>query len=688
MVTRNWLANSGSDRMQDLPKRATSRNRYPILARRRSRLLLTSLLVAGVVLAGAFAPKVAAASRSVTLSKSSALQNGESIKVSWSGFTPNRRVYIHECRKGTRDWRQCAEVTRSTQNSDAHGNGSADFTVWGSRIPQIISPKEFPNEALDCWGSACAIFVSECPFDLLSSRTASAGVNLTGQGANPSVTTSSSSTTSTTTPAPGPTPVGTLTSSGSSSVQLAMSEWQNRAIQDPLRLDLNHTTLNSPSGISDFVAGTTDFAVSNMAISDADFQALKSEGRSFSYVPIALNGLSVALGMTINSIPVDDLQLSPESIARAFNGKASYWFDSTFTDDNGGCAIPNGEGPRYPQPMIRTDQSATNLVYTGWLHDRTPTEWTRPPDVLLPADDSRLVGRSGSDKLSLLIRDGNPGGSDPESSRINSARAGRLGYVDRSFARKDGIPEVAIKNGAGKYLEPTDDAILEGLKAGTSNADGTNSPDFSSTEPGAYPLWSITYAVVPTKTTSSFDEAKGQNLAKFLEHVTSEEGQQQAQALGFVPLPQELRDRAKAAIAQIPVPKNPNGSNQPNVTNTTPGALDVPGDGNNSFADAASLAGDGGGEEAAAEDGSGELPSGSEGFVSEVPPEASSPGDSMPSSETTSKDTATPDREVNPIGAVLANPLAMLGLPAIFLGGLVALGVGPLLRRQSPGARS
>jgi hypothetical protein len=306
--------------------------------------------------------------------------------------------------------------------------------------------------------------------------------------------------------------------------------------------------------------------------------------------------------------------------------------------------------------------------------------------VLLPADDSRLVGRSGTDKVSLLIKEGNPGASDPESTRINSAKAGRLGYVDRSFAKKDGLTMVSVENANGEFVDPTDDAIVKGVEGGTHNADGTTTPDFSNAVAGAYPLWTITYAVVPTSTTTTFDETKGQALATFLDYVVSDEGQTTAAELGFVPLPQELREKAAAAIDQIPVPQNPTGANQPGVTNTTPGAFVAPVDATDpglaeldaevpADPDATPTDGPVSESSAAVED------AGEQSVAVDAPGEAAAA--ETDGAESAADEVANPT--VSPIAAILGSPVTMLGLPAIFLLGLIALAVGPVLRRQPPG---
>jgi hypothetical protein len=71
---------------------------------------------------------------------------------------------------------------------------------------------------------------------------------------------------------------------------------------------------------------------------------------------------------------------------------------------------------------------------------------------------------------------------------------------------------------------------------------------YNNTDPRAYPLSSYSYMIIPTSTQKSFTEAKGKTLGAFAYYFLCE-GQQQAPALGYSPLPINL---VQAGFDQIP----------------------------------------------------------------------------------------------------------------------------------------
>jgi ABC-type phosphate transport system substrate-binding protein len=130
------------------------------------------------------------------------------------------------------------------------------------------------------------------------------------------------------------------------------------------------------------------------------------------------------------------------------------------------------------------------------------------------------------------------------------ANEGTITYVEYSYALNAGFPVVKVLNNAGYYSEPTASNVAVGLLENKIADDLTSDLTgvYNNADPRAYPLSSYSYMIIPTSTQKSFTEAKGKTLGAFAYYFLCE-GQQQAPALGYSPLPINL---VQAGFAQIP----------------------------------------------------------------------------------------------------------------------------------------
>ena len=90
------------------------------------------------------------------------------------------------------------------------------------------------------------------------------------------------------------------------------------------------------------------------------------------------------------------------------------------------------------------------------------------------------------------------------------------------------------------------------LSAGI-NSDLTQNLDavYSNSDPRSYPLSSYSYMIVPTEATRVFTAEKGATLGAFAQYMLCE-GQQQAEDLGYSPLPMNLVQSGFDQIRKIP----------------------------------------------------------------------------------------------------------------------------------------
>jgi phosphate transport system substrate-binding protein len=124
---------------------------------------------------------------------------------------------------------------------------------------------------------------------------------------------------------------------------------------------------------------------------------------------------------------------------------------------------------------------------------------------------------------------------------------GALGYVELAYAVQNKLPVAAIRNQAGKFMEPT----IESTTAAAAEVKDMPA-DFRvslTNPPGAeaYPVASFTWILVYK---DQPDQAKGRALVKFLWWATHE-GQKYAKDLLYAPLPPPAVKQIEAKLREI-----------------------------------------------------------------------------------------------------------------------------------------
>jgi hypothetical protein len=139
---------------------------------------------------------------------------------------------------------------------------------------------------------------------------------------------------------------------------------------------------------------------------------------------------------------------------------------------------------------------------------------------------------------------------------------GAIGYDEYAYALNAHWPVVAMENPAGYYVLPSASNVAVALTQAQINEDAS-SPNFlqqnlddvyTYTDPRSYPLSSYSYLIVPrtgTKTPPIFSASVGRSLSTYINFYLCQ-GQQQAGALGYSPLPLNLVQGAFLQVNKIP----------------------------------------------------------------------------------------------------------------------------------------
>jgi phosphate ABC transporter phosphate-binding protein len=336
-----------------------------------------------------------------------------------------------------------------------------------------------------------------------------------------------------------------ISGAGSSWSANAVDQWRRNVTQYGMRV--NYASTGSVDGRNQFKGGTVDFAVTETPYGLRDngvTEPLPNQG--FAYMPIVAGGTAFMYNLTSGGQRITNLRLSGETISKMFTGEITKWNDKEIADDNPGLTLPD----RKVVPVVRSDGSGSTAQFTLWMSKQHSSIW----DAYC-----RDTGRSTPcgltsfypTKSGMVAQPGSQGVSGYVAQKANE---GTITYVEYSYALKTGYPVAKLLNKAGYFTEPTAKNVavaLLGAKINTTRGDEylTQILDgvYNNKDPRTYALSSYSYMVVPTEAQGAFTEAKGKTLSAFSNYFLCE-GQQQADVLGYSPLPINL---VKAGLDQV-----------------------------------------------------------------------------------------------------------------------------------------
>ncbi|NYI06281.1 phosphate ABC transporter substrate-binding protein PstS [Allostreptomyces psammosilenae] len=343
-----------------------------------------------------------------------------------------------------------------------------------------------------------------------------------------------------------------ISGSGSTWSQNALDQWRRNVQQYGMTVD--YAGVGSSQGRQQFLNGSVDFAVSEIPfVTQPEFpgEAVERPERgTYAYMPIVAGGTAFMYNLKIGGQQVTNLRLSGEVLAKIFTGAITTWADPAIQEDNPGLRMPN----RRIVPVYRSEGSGTTAQFTKWMASEHPDVW---------GDFCERLGRDNCGFTSYYPQV--PGGVGQNGSTgvagyVRQAHSeGAITYVEYSYAVNAGFPVAKVLNRAGYYVEPTAQSVAVGLLQAEVE-ENPNSPDYLTQQlegvyrdddPRTYPLSSYSYMILPTTVRGIFTEEKGYTLSSFANWFLCQ-GQQQAEELGYSPLPINLVEAAMEQVRRIP----------------------------------------------------------------------------------------------------------------------------------------
>ena len=264
---------------------------------------------------------------------------------------------------------------------------------------------------------------------------------------------------------------------------------------------VNYQAVGSGAGVRQYNAGTVDFGASDGAVSD--------DKQKIPMVHIPMTGGAI---VPAYNNPGCDAKMTQTQLADVFLGKITNW--STF-----GCADKN------ILTVHRSDGSGTTKGFTNSLSAFSP-EWKKTVGtgkaVMWPVG----IGGKGNSGVAASIKN----------------QPGAIGYLNYGYVNGGKFQQVALQNKAGNFVKANAETSAAGLakivlddklRGADPNPEGAN----------AYPIVSLTWIL-------AYPESKT-GVKETLRYMLSEKSQAVSDSLGYVPLPESLRQKALAAVDSI-----------------------------------------------------------------------------------------------------------------------------------------
>jgi phosphate transport system substrate-binding protein len=259
---------------------------------------------------------------------------------------------------------------------------------------------------------------------------------------------------------------------------------------------------------------------SDFAASDAPLPSDELTRRGLAQFPIVIGG--VAAVVNLPGVRPGTLRLSGPVLADIFLGNIKSWSDPALQQINQGLTLPD-----MPIAVIhRSDGSGTTFNWTAFLSASSPSWKER-----VGADTSVKwpVGRGAEGSTGIISQ--------------LKATQGAISYVESGQVARAALADALIQNVFGTFVRPT----LASIQASAKGVDWNGAGDFNlsligSSDPNAYPIGAVTFAQVHTIGRSA---ARTRRTLGFFK-VVLEQGNAEAAALGYVPLPDAVVGQVKA----------------------------------------------------------------------------------------------------------------------------------------------
>jgi phosphate transport system substrate-binding protein len=299
-----------------------------------------------------------------------------------------------------------------------------------------------------------------------------------------------------------------ITGAGATFIYPLLSKWSDD-YHKATGHKINYQSIGSGGGIAQIKAATVDFGSSDKPLSSDELAA-----SGLGQFPSAIGG--VVPVVNLDGVDSGKLRLNGALLADIFLGTIGTWNDPRIAALNPGVALP----PSKINVVHRSDGSGTTFNFVNYLSKVSP-QWKGKVGEGTSVQWPGGIGGKGNEGVAAYVK------------QIK----GSIGYVELAYAAQNGMAHVQLQNAAGNWVQPS----AESFQAAAATADWANARDFSlviTNAPGA-DAWPITATNFILMYKQPKDAKRSADALAFFKWAL-ENGQPQAQALDYVPLPPAL----------------------------------------------------------------------------------------------------------------------------------------------------
>jgi phosphate transport system substrate-binding protein len=283
-------------------------------------------------------------------------------------------------------------------------------------------------------------------------------------------------------------------------------------------VQVDYQSVGSGSGVKSFIDKTVDFGASDAAMKPEDIARVDT---GVQLLPMTAGAIVLAY----NVEGVKELKLSREAYSGIFLGRIKKWNDPAIAKSNPGEKLPD-----LPiNVVVRADSSGTTFVFSKHLST-------------ISEEFSKGVGTNNMPNWPVGTRSK---GNEGVTAAIKST-PGSIGYIEYGYARSQNLPMAALENKSGAFVQASTaagQAALSSAKLPDDMIVWASDPEAKEAYPIVTFTWLLAYKKYP-------DKKKHDVLVDLLRYGVTD-GQKDAEALGYIPLPEPVVERVKAALANI-----------------------------------------------------------------------------------------------------------------------------------------
>lgn len=322
---------------------------------------------------------------------------------------------------------------------------------------------------------------------------------------------------------------GELAVGGASSQEAAQNAWIVGFGEVAPDVTVTYDPVGSGGGRENFISGGYPFAGSDAYLTD-DEGELSAAIETCGGDPIEVPNYVSPIAIIYNIDGVDDLSLSPATLAGIFAGEITEWDDPAIVETN-----PDADLPSEPiQPVHRSDESGTTENFTDYLDAVAGDVWTDGPVETWPEG----LGGEGAKGTSGVVK-------------VVTDSTNTIGYADASQAGDLGTALIGVGD---EFVGPSAEAAAKVLEVsprveGRSEVDLAFDLAHDTDEAGVYPIVLTSYLLACQ---TYEDENTAALVRGYLSYVLGPDGQQfAADEAGSAPLSPSLQEEALAIVENI-----------------------------------------------------------------------------------------------------------------------------------------